>query len=135
MDKVISLLRASDDETVQTVIDSKKFQRYFKGLIVIGKLLSKTIRKLEIAEMIEDDDFIMDLEALKSEACTLMEELTSKIDTLVSFDSSSFLSRLRTELKRQDDLSVFDSEDMSALLLTMKSSESRSQEAVSNVCE
>ena len=135
MDKVISLLRASDDETVQTVIDSKKFQRYFKGLIVIGKLLSKTIRKLEIAEMIEDDDFIMDLEALKSEASTLMEELTSKIDTLVSFDSSSFLSRLRTELKRQDDLSVFDSEDMSALLLTMKSSESRSQEAVSNVCE
>lgn len=135
MDKVISLLRASDDETVQTVIDSKKFQRYFRGLIVIGKLLSKTIRKLEIAEMIEDDDFIMDLEALKSEASTLMEELTSKIDTLVSFDSSSFLSRLRTELKRQDDLSVFDSEDLSALLLTMKSSESRSQEAVSNVCE
>jgi len=49
-------------------------------------LLSQTIKKLEISEMIEDDDFIMDLEALKQETANLMENLSLKIENLFTFD-------------------------------------------------
>jgi hypothetical protein len=38
-----------------------------------------TLRKIEVAEMIEDDDYIMDLEALKSEAGVCLQDLNDKM--------------------------------------------------------
>jgi len=54
----------------------------FKRLIKLQKF------KIEIAEFQEDDDYSMDIEALKQDATIILDELTEKISKISSYNST-----------------------------------------------
>lgn len=79
IDKVLDSLTDLDPDSMSELIGNMKFHRYFRGLNHLLRLLESVSKLLEVAEMLEDDDYSMDLEALKSECAVLLEDLTAKI--------------------------------------------------------
>ena len=73
IEKVVSQIEEdceSEPEIAEQLINESQFKRFIQGMFVILRILELQIENSTVAEMQEDDEFSIEIEALKMEAET-----------------------------------------------------------------
>ena len=71
-----------DPDIANSIAEESKFRRFAQGLFVIRRILELQITNIKVAEIQEDDDLQIEIEALKLETETCLITIEEKIEKL-----------------------------------------------------
>ncbi|CDW90131.1 UNKNOWN [Stylonychia lemnae] len=129
VDQVEGLQDQNENDSISELTENTRFIRFFKGILVFRRIVRMQRFKLVVAEMQEDDDYLMDIEALKQDSQILEEDLNQKISSLSSLNQT--LKRiLETDMRYE----LSKVKDLNELLKSMKDKELRLSQISDNTC-
>jgi hypothetical protein len=73
--KSIDNLSDLDNDMIEVICEEIKFKKFLNGILVIQRIVELQIESLNVAEMQEDDNYQIEIEALKLESDTCLATL------------------------------------------------------------
>ena len=73
--KSIDSLQELDNDVIEAVCEQVKFKKFLQGLLVLQRIVELQSESLKVAEMQEDDNYQIEIEALKLESDTCIATL------------------------------------------------------------
>jgi hypothetical protein len=73
--KSIDNLSGLDNDMIEVICEEIKFKKFLHGILVIQRIVELQIESLNVAEMQEDDNYQIEIEALKLESDTCLATL------------------------------------------------------------
>ena len=73
--KSIDSLSSLDNDIIEVICEEIKFKKFLHGILVIQRIVELQIESLNVAEMQEDDNYQIEIEALKLESDTCLATL------------------------------------------------------------
>jgi hypothetical protein len=73
--KSIDSLSGLDNDIIEVICEEIKFKKFLHGILVIQRIVELQIESLNVAEMQEDDNYQIEIEALKLESDTCLATL------------------------------------------------------------
>jgi hypothetical protein len=73
--KSIDNLSGLDNDMIEVICEETKFKKFLNGILVIQRIVELQIESLNVAEMQEDDNYQIEIEALKLESDTCLATL------------------------------------------------------------
>ncbi len=73
--KSIDGLSGLDNELIEVICEENKFKKFLHGVLVIQRIVELQSESLKVAEMQEDDNYQIEIEALKLETDTCLATL------------------------------------------------------------
>jgi ferritin-like protein len=73
--KSIDNLSGLDNDMIEVICEEMKFKKFLHGILVIQRIFELQIESLNVAEMQEDDNYQIEIEALKLESDTCLATL------------------------------------------------------------
>ena len=73
--KSIDSLSGLDNDIIEVICEEIKFKKFLHGILVIQRIVELQIESLNVAEMQEDDNYQIEIEALKLESDTCLTTL------------------------------------------------------------
>lgn len=73
--KSIDSLSGLDNDIIEVISEEIKFTKFLHGILVIQRIVELQIECLNVAEMQEDDNYQIEIEALKLESDTCLATL------------------------------------------------------------
>jgi hypothetical protein len=103
---IATLESINDSDILASVCDDPKFKRFLQGVQVLKRVIEVQSESLRVAEMQEDDDYQIQIEALKLELETCTQSIDEKLSILAEISPwhEGFMAIRRFELFEMDDL-------------------------------
>ena len=73
--KSIDSLSGLDNEMIEVMCEENKYKKFLHGVLVIQRIVELQSESLKVAEMQEDDNYQIEIEALKLETDTCLATL------------------------------------------------------------
>jgi len=73
--KSIDGLSGLDNELIEVICEENKYKKFLHGVLVIQRIVELQSESLKVAEMQEDDNYQIEIEALKLETDTCVATL------------------------------------------------------------